>query len=122
MTASSSPPRALGAAVLLTSLCLLPLLAWLDAPVHRPQDEGLLLVYPELILRGLLPHRDFLASYPPVNFFALAAIYSLAEPSLTVERCVGLGYRVALVLGVFALGASRGSAIAAASGCTAALL
>ena len=116
------PPRSLAGALILTSLCLIPLLPWLDAPGHRPQDEGLLLVYPELILRGLFPPRDFLTSYPPGNFFALAAVFAWFEPSLTAERLVGLGYRVALVFGVFALGATRGSAIAAATGCTAAFL
>ena len=117
-----------GARLLACSVALLlalPLLAWLDAPVHRPQDEGLLLVYPELIIRGLLPHRDFLASYPPGNFFVLAAAYQLFEPSVGVERLVGFGYRVALILGLVLLGArcTGGSAlIGGACGVIAALL
>lgn len=99
-----------------------PLLAWFDAPVHRPQDEGMLLVYPELILRGLLPHRDFLASYPPGNFFLLALCYQLFEPSIAVERLVGLTYRVVLILGIVLLGSRRGAITGAVCGITTAVL
>ena len=109
-------------AVTLTGVALLPLGLWLDAPVHRPQDEGLLLVYPELILSGLLPHRDFLATYPPGNFFLLAGIYELFGASVTVERLVGLGYRAALAFGVFALAARRSPLVAAACGISTAIL
>ena len=99
-----------------------PLLAWFDAPVHRPQDEGMLLVYPELILGGLLPHRDFLASYPPGNFFLLALCYQVFELSISVERVVGLSYRIALILGIVVLGNRRGAMTGAACGITTAVL
>ena len=109
---------ACGVALLFTA----PLLAWFDAPIHRPQDEGMLLVYPELILRGLLPHRDFLASYPPGNFFLLALCYQLFEPSIAVERIVGLAYRMVLVLGVVVLASRRGPIIGGVCGATTAVL
>lgn len=110
------------AAIGLVAVCLLPLLAWLDAPIHRPQDEGLLLVYPDLILRGALPHRDFLATYPPGNFFALAGVFALFEPSIWAERLVGLAYRYGLVFAVVGLAASRGPVVAASCGISAAFL
>lgn len=103
----------------------LPLLAWLDAPVHRPQDEGMLLVYPELIARGLLPHRDFFAIYPPGNFLLLSALYEGFGPSIATERLTGFAYRVALVLGIVAY-ASRArdssALVAGICGVTAALV
>lgn len=105
-----------------TLLFAVPLLAWLDAPVHRPQDEGLLLVYPELMLRGLLPHRDFLASYPPGNFALLAGAYQLFEPSVLTERVVGLIYRLLLLSGLVLLGLHRGPAVGTLCGVTGALL
>lgn len=110
------------AAIGLVAVCLLPLLAWLDAPIHRPQDEGLLLVYPDLILRGALPHRDFLATYPPGNFFALAGVFALFEPSVGAERLVGLAYRYGLVFAVVGLAVSRGPVVAACCGVSAAFL
>ena len=47
--------REAGARILAFAVALIaamPLLAWLESPIHRPQDEGMLLVYPELIRRG----------------------------------------------------------------------
>jgi hypothetical protein len=109
-------------AITAAGISLLPLVLWLDAPVHRPQDEGLLLVYPELILSGMLPHRDFLATYPPGNFFLLAGVYELFGASVTVERLVGLIYRGALVFGVFSLAARRSPLVAAVCGMSTAIL
>jgi hypothetical protein len=100
-------------------LFAVPLLAWFDAPIHRPQDEGMLLVYPELLLQGLLPHRDFLASYPPGNFYLLALCYQIFEPSVAVERSVGLVYRIVLILGIVTLGSRRSAVIGAICGITA---
>ena len=69
----------------------------------QPQDEGILLIYPELILKGFMPNRDFATMYPPGNFWLLALAYSVFEPSVLVERSVGFLYILAIVLGVFFL-------------------
>ena len=95
---------AIGVATLLGLLLLnLPLL---DAPA-LPMDEGTLLVYPEQILKGKVPYRDFETFYGPGNIHALAGVYSIFGPSLQVERLVGLAYRLLLLSGVFMLGRRR---------------
>lgn len=112
-TSSDPQPRghfqlAAGAVV----LSLLPLLGWFFAPIHRPMDEGQLLVYPDLILRGYVPFRDFLMSYPPGNYFVLAGAYSLFGVELGVERTIGFGYRALLALSVLRLTWQRGAVVA----------
>jgi hypothetical protein len=93
-------------------LSLLPLLGWLFAPIHRPMDEGQLLVYPDLILRGYVPFRDFLMSYPPGNYFVLAGAYSFFGVELGVERAIGFGYRALLALSILRLTWRRGAVTA----------
>lgn len=85
-----------------------------DPATHM--DEGSLLVYPELILEGRVPHRDFESVYGPGNLWVLSGVYAIAGPSLAVERSVGLLYRVAIVLAMFALARSWGLVLAAAAG------
>ncbi|HVF70363.1 MAG TPA: hypothetical protein VM940_02035 [Chthoniobacterales bacterium] len=65
------------------------------------QDEGIVLVYPELILKGALPYRDFETFYGPGNLYVLAAAYRLFGVSILVERMVGLSYYVAILAAVF---------------------
>ncbi|MEE3330883.1 MAG: hypothetical protein VX246_08440 [Myxococcota bacterium] len=120
---AEDPPRGhLQLAAGLALLALLPLAGWLYAPIHRPMDEGLLLVFPDLMLRGLVPFRDFNASYPPGNFFVLAGAYSLAGVDLAVERSIGFAYRALLVMSIILLTWSRGAAIATVCGVACALL
>lgn len=68
------------------------------------QDEGILLVYPEQILRGARPHVDFAASYPVGNAYVLAGVYQVFGIDLEVERLVGFAYHAFVGLGAFALG------------------
>jgi hypothetical protein len=117
--------REAGTRILAYAVSLLaaaPLLAWLDAPIHRPQDEGILLVYPDLILRGLLPHRDFLASYPPGNFLVLTLLYEAFGHTVAVERATGLLYRLGLIAAVVALANRRSAAVGALAGVTTAVI
>lgn len=69
-----------------------------------PQDEAILLVYPDFILRGLVPARDFAAPYPPGNFYLLASAYALFGPQVFVERIVGIGYQYLIVAAVYLIG------------------
>ena len=39
--------------------CLLPLFGLWHAP-GAPMEEGFMLTFPELVLKGFVPHRDFL--------------------------------------------------------------
>jgi len=73
-----------------------------------PQDEGILLVYPDLILRGMVPYRDFAAIYPPGNFYAIASALQWLGNSVLVERLVGVAYGGAILVGMYLIGARRG--------------
>lgn len=66
-------------------------------------DEGSLLVYPELILKGELPYRDFETFYGPANLWVLSAVYAGFGSSIFAERSVGLIYRILVLLIIFAL-------------------
>ena len=77
-----------------------------------PMDEGSLLVYPELILKGQLPYRDFETFYGPANPFLLSGVYAIAGPNIFVERTVGLIYRLGILAALFVLLRRWGTAIA----------
>ena len=66
-------------------------------------DEGMILVYPEMLLRGKLPYRDFETFYGPANPALLAAVFSVFGTNIFVERTVGLAYRMLILLAVFAI-------------------
>jgi hypothetical protein len=85
----------------------------LNAPA---MDEGITLVYPELMLHGEVPFRDFQSSYGPATYLPLAATYAAFGQSVTVERAVGAGYRLAIVLGIVALMWPLGNGLALAGG------
>jgi len=100
----------LGAALILA--LLLPLWPAFEERA-APMDEGALLVYPELILKGQLPYRDFETFYGPANPFALSAAYAVCGPNIFVERSVGLIYRIGILIGLFVLLRRWGATIAA---------
>ncbi|MEZ4217359.1 MAG: hypothetical protein R3E88_12825 [Myxococcota bacterium] len=108
------------ALVVVGAACLLA--GWLDAPLHRPQDEGQLLVLPELVRGGAVLHRDVFATYPPGVFWLLAAVYELVGPSLAAERATGLALRLAIVAATFALARRSGVWVATAASAAAALV
>src|SRR5438876_843113 len=45
--------------------------------VGQRMDDGALLLYPELILKGWLPYRDFETFYGPANAYLLAGVYAI---------------------------------------------
>ena len=49
-------------------------------------DEGLVLVNAERIRHGELPYRDFWTMYGPGYFYALAALFSVVEPTMLAAR------------------------------------
>src|SRR5438093_13741076 len=51
-----------------------------------PMEEGFMLVFPERLLHGDLPNRDFLHLYGPGRLWALAAVYKVFGTSLTADR------------------------------------
>jgi hypothetical protein len=96
-------------------VCLAVLIFAFASAYHRPgdpMDEGMVLLYPELIQHGELPYRDFESIYGPGNWYFLAGIYALFGTHMDVERTVGLAYRVVCVLAIFALTRRWGLTIA----------
>lgn len=79
-----------------------------------PMDEGMVLVYPEMFLKGHLPYRDFEHVTGPGNIIVLAAAYSLFGTSIFAERVVGLIYRLIIVAAIFGI-VRRWGAIAAST-------
>lgn len=67
-----------------------------------PMEEGFMLAFPEQILNGRFPNRDFLHLYGPGSLWVLAAVYKVFGTTLTVERMVGLAQHAAVAFGLFA--------------------
>jgi hypothetical protein len=78
-------------------------------------DEGMVLVYPELIQHGAVPYRDFETVYGPGNWWFLSGVYAVFGTNIYVERTVGLLYRVVCLISIFALTRRWGNTAAAAS-------
>src|SRR5688572_18533958 len=94
--------RTLLAVALLLAVFALPLRGLLRSQ-GPPMEEGFMLVFPERVLDGDLPNRDFLHLYGPGSLWVLAAAFEVFGTSLTVERLVGLLQQVGLVTAVLAL-------------------
>jgi hypothetical protein len=75
-------------------------------------EEGFMLVFPERVLHGDLPNRDFLHLYGPGSLWVLAGVFKTFGVSLTAERLIGLLQQVGIVLGVYALARHWGRSIA----------
>ena len=74
-----------------------------------PQDEGLLLVYPTQILQGAVPNHSFDSVYGIVNLWVVAGAFRLFGATLSVERSVGILYRLVLVSSLVTLAWRSGS-------------
>jgi hypothetical protein len=94
------------------------------APVHNElrtaaltQDEGLLFTYPALILHGAVPNHTFESVYGASNLWIIAAGFKIAGYSVSVERAVGIAYRLVVVGSLATLAwRHRGPVAALASG------
>ena len=95
------PATAAGVALLAVAF-LAPLPAMLKYPTWA-QDEGTLLVFPSLMLKGATPNSTFLSIYGPANLYALTAAFFVAGQSVFVERLVAVFYHLVLVSSLTAL-------------------
>lgn len=68
-----------------------------------PMDEGMLLVYPELVAQGKIPYRDFETFYGPANPYFLAGAFQLFGTNIFTERGVGLLYRVVIMTAIWGI-------------------
>jgi hypothetical protein len=66
-------------------------------------EEGFMLTFPERILAGDVPHRDFLHLYGPGSLWVLAVVYEVVGTSLAAERTVGLVQHLLVIAGVLVL-------------------
>jgi hypothetical protein len=100
---------------------VLPLRGLLRAP-GPPMEEGFMLVFPERVLRGDIPNRDFLHLYGPGSLWALAGAFKVFGVSLVTERMFGLLQQCAVVFGVAWLAYPWGRRIAVCSALTSAVV
>ena len=75
-----------------------------------------MLVFPERVLEGAVPNKDFLHLYGPGSLWVLAGIYRVFGTSLVVERLFGLLQLTAIVFGVFMLARRWGRSVALGCG------
>jgi hypothetical protein len=98
--------RAPGEAVLLLAVSALAFAPSLRAASRlpiAPQDEGVVLTYPGLLLKGAVPNRSFESVYGPTWIWTMAGAFVTFGHSMLVERVVGMGYRLLMVFGVYLL-------------------
>lgn len=100
----------IGLAVLAV-LLLLPLRGLLRNQ-GPPMEEGFMLVFPERVLAGDVPNKDFLHLYGPGSLWVLAAIYEVFGVALHVERLAGFAQQIGVVLGVWAVARPFGPLLA----------
>lgn len=81
-----------------------------------------MLVFPELVLRGQVPNRDFLHLYGPGSLWVLAGAFKAFGTTLATERAIGFLQQLGLVFGVVAAVRPWGRWIAAAGGAMAAVV
>lgn len=81
-----------------------------------PMEEGFMLVFPERILDGDLPNRDFLHLYGPGSLYVLAGWYALFGVAIEAERALGLLQHLATVSALVILASAWGRRVAVAVG------
>ncbi|MGH8983474.1 MAG: hypothetical protein ACRDY6_06305 [Acidimicrobiia bacterium] len=77
-----------------------------------PMEEGFMLVFPERLLAGDFPNRDFLHLYGPGSLWVLAGVYKVFGTMLEVQRLVALLQQVGIVLGVYGIARYWGRTVA----------
>ena len=71
-----------------------------------------MLVFPERVLQGDIPNKDFLHLYGPGSLWALAGAFKVFGVSLLTERFFGLAQQMAVVFGIYALARAWGRRLA----------
>lgn len=77
-----------------------------------PMEEGFMLVFPERVLHGDFPNRDFLHLYGPGSLWALAGWMKVLGVRLWSERLFALLQQVGVVVGVYWLARAWGRRLA----------
>jgi hypothetical protein len=87
-----------------------------------PMEEGFMLVFPERLLEGDVPNRDFLHLYGPGSIWVIAGLFKVFGVSLWVARVFGFLQLVALVAGTTHIGYRWGRWPAIVAGATTAII
>ena len=82
---------------------LLPARGVFRAP-GPPMEEGFMLVFPERLLEGDIPHKDFLHLYGPGSIWVIAALFKLFGISIWTARVFGFAQLVGLIAGTTYVG------------------
>ena len=77
-----------------------------------PMEEGFMLVFPERVLHGDFPNRDFLHLYGPGSLWALAGWMKLLGVTLESERLFALIQQIGVVIGLYWLARPWGRRLA----------
>jgi hypothetical protein len=85
-------------AVVTVIVFILPLRALLRA-AGPAMEEGFMLVFPDRVLHGAVPNKDFLNLYGPGSLWVLAGVYKVFGVHLLAERLVGLAQLVGMAIG-----------------------
>lgn len=107
--------RSIVGAVVLLAVIIAPLPGLWRLP-GGPMEEGFVLVFPERILAGDLPHRDFLYLYGPGALYALAGWFWAVGTTIEAERIWGLGQHLATITAMVTLAGIAGRRIGVAVG------
>jgi hypothetical protein len=108
-------------AAIVTAVVLLPARGVFRAP-GPPMEEGFMLVFPERLLEGDMPHRDFLHLYGPGSLWVIAALFKVVGVSLWTARVFGFAQLVALISGTTYVGYRWGRWPAAVAGAVTAII
>jgi len=81
-----------------------------------PMEEGFMLAFPEFVLDGLVPNRDFLHLYGPGSLWALAGTFRVFGVSLAAERWFGLLQQIGVIASIVLLARFWGRTIALTCG------
>ena len=108
-------------AVVVGIVVALPLVGFFRTP-GAPFEEGFMLVFPERVLEGDIPNKDFLHLYGPGSLWALAGFYQVLGVDLWVERLAGLLQLLGVIVGVTYVGYRWGRWPAVLGGSVAAIL
>jgi hypothetical protein len=87
-----------------------------------PMEEGFMLTFPEMVLDGRVPNRDFLHLYGPGSLWVLAAVFAVFGAGLAAERVVGYLQHLGVAFGVYRLLRPWGPWVATGGACIAAVV
>jgi hypothetical protein len=108
-------------AVIVAIAILLPARGVFRAP-GPPMEEGFMLVFPERLLEGDIPNKDFLHLYGPGSIWVIAALFKVFGISIWTARIFGFAQLVGLVAGTTYVGYRWGRWPAAVSGVVTAII